>query len=252
MRIDLNADVGESLGPWPMGEDECLIPLVTSVNIAGGLHAGDPRTIERTIALAIAADAAIGAHPGYPDLVGFGRRELAMAADDLEASIIYQVGAVAAFARAAGRDLRHVKTHGALYNQAARHPAIAEVVVRATQRLSRELIVVGPGGSALAAAAAEAGAPWAAEGFPDRAYEADGSLRSRRLPGAMVLDPAIAADRALRMVRDGTVVAVDGSVVPVAPDTICLHGDAPGAPERAAALRRVLAEAGIEVRALGH
>ncbi len=251
MRIDLNADVGESLGPWPMGEDERLIPLVTSVNIACGLHAGDPRTIERTVALAIASGAAIGAHPGYPDLVGFGRRELAMAADDLEASIIYQVGAVAAFARAAGQDLRHVKAHGALYNQAARDPDIAEVVVRATQRMSRELTVVGPGGSALASAAAAAGAPWAAEGFPDRAYETDGSLRSRRLADAMILDPAIAADRAVGMVRDGTVVAVDGSVLQVAPDTICLHGDALGAPERAAALRRALAEAGIEVRALG-
>jgi 5-oxoprolinase (ATP-hydrolysing) subunit A len=159
MRIDLNADVGESLGPWPMGDDERLIPLVTSVNIACGFHAGDPRTIERTVALAIAAGAALGAHPGYPDLVGFGRRELAMAADDLEASIVYQVGAVAAFVRAAGQDLRHVKAHGALYNQAAREPRIAEVLVRATRRLSRELTVVGPGGSALAAAAAAAGAP---------------------------------------------------------------------------------------------
>lgn len=251
MRIDLNADVGESYGPWFLGEDDRLIPLVTSVNIACGFHAGDPRTIERTVALAAASGVAIGAHPGFPDLVGFGRRELAMAPDDLEAAIIYQVGAVAAFARAAGHDLRHVKAHGALYNQAARDRAIAATIVRATRRVSRELTVVGPPGSALAAAATEAGVPWAAEGFPDRAYEADGSLRSRRLPDAMILEPALAAERAVSMVRDGNVAAVDGSIVDVIPATLCLHGDAPGAADRAMALRRALAEAGVEVRALG-
>lgn len=248
MRIDLNADVGESLGPWPMGDDERLIPLVTSVNIACGFHAGDPRTIERTVGLAVAAGAAVGAHPGYPDLAGFGRRDLAMTPDDLEAAVIYQVGAVATFARAAGVDLRHVKAHGALYNRAARDPVAADAVVRASRRVSPALIIVGPAGSALAAAAASAGSPWAAEGFPDRAYEPDGALRSRRHPDAMVLDPTVVAERAVRMVRDGTVVAVDGSIVRVEPDTLCLHGDAPGAPDRATALRRALADAGIEVR----
>ena len=251
MRIDLNADVGESLGLWPMGDDAALIPLVSSVNIACGFHAGDPRTIERTVALAVASGAAIGAHPGYPDLVGFGRRDMAMAPDDLEAAIVYQVGAVAAFARAAGSGLVHVKAHGALYNRAARDPATAEAIVRATRRVSGELIVVGPGGSVLEAAAVSAGSPWAAEAFPDRAYEADGSLRSRRLADALVLDPGTAAERAVRMVRDGEVIAVDGSTLRVSPATLCLHGDAPGAPVRVAALRRAFAEAGIEVRALG-
>ena len=248
MRIDLNADVGESLGPWPMGDDAHLIPLVTSVNIACGFHAGDPRTIERTVALGVSAGTAIGAHPGYPDLVGFGRRDLAMAAEDLEAAIVYQVGALATFARAAGVDLHHVKAHGALYNRAAADRAVADAIVRAVRRVSPALVLVGPAGSALAEAAGTAGSPWAAEGFPDRAYEPDGSLRSRRQPDAMVLDPAAVAERAVRMVRDGVVLAVDGSAVRVAPDTLCLHGDAPGAPERAVALRRAMADAGIEVR----
>jgi UPF0271 protein len=251
MRIDLNADVGESFGPWSMGDDDALIPLVTSVNVACGFHAGDPRTIERTVATAIAAGAAIGAHPGYPDLAGFGRREMALAADDLEAAIVYQVGALAAFVRAAGAELWHVKAHGALYNRAARDPVAAEAIVRATKRISAALIVIGPEGSALADAAAVSGSPWAAEGFPDRAYEADGSLRSRLLPDALVLDPAAAAERAVRMVRDGTVGAIDGTEIEIAPDTLCLHGDAPGAPARASALRRALIAAGIEVRALG-
>ena len=209
MRIDLNADVGESLGPWPMGDDEHLIPLVSSVNIACGFHAGDPRTIERTVAIAVAAGVAIGAHPGYPDLVGFGRRDIAMAAVDLEAAVVYQVGAVAAFARAAGTELHHVKAHGALYNRAARDPATAEAIVRGTRRVSVELVIVGPPRSSLADAAAAAGSPWAAEGFPDRAYEADGSLRSRNLPDALVLEPAVAAARAILMARDGRVAAVD-------------------------------------------
>ena len=251
MRIDLNADVGESLGPWPMGDDEHLIPLVSSVNIACGFHAGDPRTIERTVAIAVAAGVAIGAHPGYPDLVGFGRRDIAMAAVDLEAAVVYQVGAVAAFARAAGTELHHVKAHGALYNRAARDPATAEAIVRGTRRVSAELVIVGPPQSSLADAAAAAGSPWAAEGFPDRAYEADGSLRSRNLPDALVLEPAVAAARAILMARDGRVAAVDGSEIEMRVATLCLHGDAPGATARAAALRAALAEAGIEVRRFG-
>ena len=251
MRIDLNADVGESLGPWPMGEDNRLIPLVTSVNVACGFHAGDPRTIERTIALALAAGASVGAHPGYPDLAGFGRRDLAMTSTDLEAAIVYQVGAVAAFARAAGTELRHVKAHGALYNRAARDRATADAIVRGTRRISTGLIVVGPGGSALEAAVKAAGSPWAAEAFPDRAYEADGSLRSRQHDDAMVLDPDVVAERAVDMARDGFVIAIDGSTLSVAPDTLCLHGDAPGAAARAAAIRRAFDAAGIDVRPLG-
>jgi len=246
--IDLNADVGESLGPWPMGEDEALIPLVSSVNVACGAHAGDPRTIERTIRLAATAGAAVGAHPGYPDLLGFGRRDLAMDPADLEASIVYQVGAVAAFARDAGVEVHHVKPHGALYNAAARDPRLAETVARAIRRCAMAALVCGPPGSALLAAAEAAGLATVAEAFPDRAYEPDGSLRSRRLPGAVLVDPAAVAERALELARDGRIVATDGSEIAVAAQTLCLHGDTPGAAEHARAVRAALASAGIEVR----
>jgi UPF0271 protein len=251
MRIDLNADVGESLGPWPMGEDAALIPLVSSVNIACGFHAGDPATIERTVALAIAAGAAIGAHPGYPDLAGFGRRDMAMSPSDLEAAVVYQVGAVAAFAKAAGGELRHVKAHGALYNRAAVDPATAEAVARAVRRCGSELVLVGLAGSQLLAAGVAAGLRVAAEAFPDRAYEPDGTLRSRSLTGAVLTDSAAIARRAVGMARDGRAEAVDGSVIALRPDTICLHGDTPGAAEHARAVRAALEAAGVAVLALG-
>jgi UPF0271 protein len=179
--IDLNADVGESFGPWPMGEDERLIPLVSSVNVACGFHAGDPATIERTVRLAVASRAAVGAHPGYPDLAGFGRRDLAMPGAELEAAILYQLGAVAAFARDAGVELHHVKPHGALYNAAARDAAIAETIVRAVRRWSRDLLLYGLAGSVVLDVARAAGQPIVGEAFPDRAYEADGRFdRARR------------------------------------------------------------------------
>jgi UPF0271 protein len=249
VRIDLNADVGESLGPWPMGDDAALIPLVTSVNVACGAHAGDPLTIERTVRLAASHGVAVGAHPGYPDLVGFGRRDLDMAADELEASIVYQVGAVAAFAADAGVPLRHVKPHGALYNAAARDPALAAVVARAVSRVSPALALVGLAGSALVDAGRAAGLRTAEEAFADRSYEADGSLRSRRLEGAVHSDAAMVAAQAVSIVRDGRVTAHDGSAVAVRADTICLHGDSPGAVAFAQAVREALAAAGITVAA---
>jgi UPF0271 protein len=245
--IDLNADVGESLGSWPMGDDEHLIPLVSSVNVACGFHAGDPLTIERTIRLAIAAEAAIGAHPGYPDLVGFGRRDLAMAPDELEAALIYQIAAVAGMTRAAAVELRHVKPHGALYNRAAHDERLADSIARAVRRLSPELILVGLAGSRLVEAGRAAGLPVAEEAFPDRAYEPDGSLRSRRLPGAVITDSAAIAARAVEMARDGTVTATDDSVIPLRADTICLHGDTPGAAEHARAVRHALEAAGVAI-----
>lgn len=251
MTIDLNADVGESLGPWSMGDDAALIPLVTSVNVACGFHAGDPRIIERTVGLAVAAGAAIGAHPGYPDLVGFGRRDLAMVPADLEAAIVYQVGAVAAFARAAGTELRHVKAHGALYNRAAVDPETAAAVAGAVRRCSPDLVLVGLAGSELLRAGVDAGLRVAAEAFPDRAYERDGTLRSRSLPGAVLTDGDAIAERAVRMARDGVVIAADGSRVRLRADTLCLHGDAPGAVEHARAVRAALEAAGIAVRRVG-
>jgi UPF0271 protein len=251
VRVDLNADVGESVGPWPMGDDERLIPLVTSVNVACGAHAGDPLTIDRTIRAAVSNGVAVGAHPGYPDLVGFGRRDLDMAPDELEASLVYQIGALAAFARAAGTALRHVKPHGALYNLAAREPAVAATVARAVGRVSADLVLVGLAGSAMLTAAADAGLASAAEAFADRAYEADGRLRSRRLPGAVLASPEVAAAQALSIVRDGCVTSHDGQVVAVRADTICIHGDTPAAAAIAEAIRATLANAGVTIAALG-
>ena len=250
-RIDLNADAGESFGSWPMGADAELVPLVTSVNVACGFHAGDPLTIVRTVRLALDHGAAVGAHPGYPDLVGFGRRAMDLAPDELEATVLYQVAALAGIARAEGGRLTHVKAHGALYNRAAVDPAVAAPIARAVARLDGSLRLVGPPGSALLAAGAAAGLACLAEAFADRAYEPDGSLRSRRLPGALHLDPAAAAAQAVDIARDGRVTAFDGSVLPLVADTLCVHGDTPGAATIAAAVRRALAAAGVETRSPG-
>jgi UPF0271 protein len=250
VRIDLNADVGESYGPWVMGADEALMPHVTSANVACGAHAGDPLTMQRTVRLAKAHGLALGAHPGYPDRDGFGRRDLAMEADELEASLLAQLGALCAFADTEGMALVHVKAHGALYNAAARDRVLADVVARAIRRFDRSLVLVGLAGSALIDAAQAAGLAAAAEAFADRAYEPDGSLRSRALPGSLHTDPATAAAQAVGIAREGAVSAHDGSRVTVAADTICLHGDTPGAPAIAAAVRAALEAVGIDVAPL--
>jgi UPF0271 protein len=247
-KIDLNADVGESFGPWSMGDDERLIPLVSSVNIACGAHAGDPVTIARTVRLALANGVAIGAHPGYPDLAGFGRRDLDMTTEELEASLIVQIGAVQAIARSESASVRHVKPHGALYNRAAREVALATTVAAAIARLEPDLILVGLAGSALLDAGRAAGLEVRAEGFADRAYEADGSLRDRRKPDA-ILSPAAAAAQAVAIARDGSVQIAHGRRVAIDADTICLHGDGPETYATAVAVRAALAAAGIEVGA---
>jgi UPF0271 protein len=250
MRMDLNADVGESLGAWSLGDDEALIPLVSSVNVAAGLHAGDPSTIARTVALAARHGVAVGAHPGYPDLGGFGRRALALSPEEIEASVLYQVGAVAAFARAARVELRHVKAHGALYTRASHDEAAAAAVARAVAAWSRELVLFALAGSALVSAGADAGLVVAEEAFADRAYEADGTLRSRERDGAVLEEPAAAARQALAIVR-GSVTAWAGTPVAVRADTICVHGDLPGAAARGRAVREALQGAGVEIRAPG-
>ncbi len=246
--IDLNADVGESLGPWPMGADAALILLVTSVNVACGFHAGDPAGIRATIRLALEAGVTVGAHPGYPDLVGFGRRAMAMSPDDLEASVLYQVAAVAGITRAEGGVMRHVKPHGALYHRVATDEAAATAFATAIERFDPSLVVVAPPGAALLRAAGGIGLRTLVEGFADRAYEPDGRLRSRDLPGALHGDPAVAAAQAVSIARDGLATTSDGSRVAVPAGTLCIHGDTPGAPAIAAAVRRALADAGIEVR----
>jgi UPF0271 protein len=246
-QIDLNADVGESFGPWPMGDDERLIPLVSSVNIACGAHAGDPATILRTVRLAIANKAAIGAHPGYPDLAGFGRRDMDIAADELAASLIVQIGAILAAARSEGAPVRHVKPHGALYNRAAHDTAVAATIAGAIARLDRQLILVGLAGSRLLEAGLAAGLAVRAEGFADRAYESDGSLRDRRRDDAL-LGPEAAAAQAVAIARDRSVTTRDGRTITIEADTICLHGDGPAAVATALAIRTALAAAAIDVR----
>lgn len=235
MRIELNCDAGEGEGGLAGGHDAALIPLVSAVNVACGAHAGDAATIARTIALAIDSGVAIGAHPSYPDREGFGRRHLDLEPDALEATLVTQIETVAAIARSRGAAIRHVKVHGALYNEAATDPVLAGQVVRAIARVSPDLCVVGPPASRLLAAAEAAGSPTMAEGFADRAYEPDGSLRSRTLPGAVHTDPAVAARQAVELVGSGRFA------------TLCIHGDTPGAPAIAAAVRAALTASGHEI-----
>jgi 5-oxoprolinase (ATP-hydrolysing) subunit A len=248
-RIDLNADMGESVGPWSMGDDAALVRLVTSVNVACGFHAGDPVTIRRTVRLALDAGALVGAHPGYPDLVGFGRRAMDLDPEELEAAVLYQVAALDGIVRAEGGRLAHVKPHGALYHRAAADGATAAAVVAAVARIDDRLRLVGPAGSTLLVAAAERGLRTTREAFADRAYEPDGRLRGRNLPGALHTEPSAAAVQAVSIARDGVVLAADGSPLPMEADTLCIHGDTPGAAAIARAVRGALLGAGIAVRA---
>jgi 5-oxoprolinase (ATP-hydrolysing) subunit A len=250
MEVDLNADVGESFGRWHLGDDAAVIPHVTSASIACGYHAGDPGVMRAAVVMAREAGVAVGAHPGLPDLAGFGRRSMAVSPRETEDLVLYQIGALAALAAAEGVRLRHVKPHGALYNMAARDPELASAVARAVAAFDPTIIVLGPPGSELTQAAAAAGLATASEGFADRAYEPDGSLAPRSRPGA-VLDsvPAI-VERAVRLVRQGAVTATDGSELAIRIDTICIHGDTPGAAELGQRLRTALEAAGVAVRPL--
>jgi 5-oxoprolinase (ATP-hydrolysing) subunit A len=250
MRIDLNSDVGETFGAWPMGNDVDLMPSVTSANVACGFHAGDPTTMRRTVRLARQHGVAIGAHPGFPDLIGFGRREIKTTPQDVEDFVLYQVAAIAGVAAAEGLHLQHVKPHGALYNMACRDRGLADAIARAVVALNRELILFGLPNSELLRAGEAAGLRVAAEAFADRAYESDGSLASRHKPGSVIHDRASVVARAIRMVKDRTVVALDGSTIAFESETICLHGDTEGAAELARAIRRGLEEAGVSVRSL--
>ena len=247
MRIDLNSDLGESFGPWPMGQDAALMDSISSANVACGFHAGDPGTMRATIALAREKGVAIGAHPGFQDLAGFGRREMKATPAEVEDLVLYQVSALAGMASAQGVRLQHVKAHGALYNMACRDGALAEAIARAVAALDPSLILFGLPNSELLRAGQAAGLRVAAEVFADRAYDPDGSLTSRAKPGSVIHDTQKVVDRAIKMVRDNKVIAVDGSTIALQADTICLHGDTPGAAEHARALRRGLEGAGISV-----
>jgi UPF0271 protein len=248
--IDLNCDMGESFGAWTMGQDEALLDLVTSANIACGFHAGDPPTMLRTARMAAAKGVALGAHPSLPDLQGFGRRTMAITPEEARGLILYQVGALDACARAAGTRLHHVKPHGALYNMAARDRALADAIAGAVRDFDPSLILMGLSGSHSIKAGRDAGLKCASEVFADRGYEADGSLSPRGEPGAMITDEAVATSRVLRMVLEGVVQCRTGADVAIQADTVCIHGDQPGALVFARRLRGALEAAGIEVRAI--
>lgn len=249
--VDLNCDMGESFGAYRIGADDEVLPHVTSANIACGFHGGDPAVMRRTVAAAKAHGVAVGAHPGLPDLVGFGRRAMDITPEEAYDLVVYQVGALAAFAAAAGVTLSHVKPHGALYNMAAATPALAESIARAVRDVDAGLALFGLAGSHLVRAGEAAGLRTASETFADRAYMADGSLVSRKRPDAMVTDALEAVRRAVRMVREGVVRAVSGEAVMIRADTICIHGDGAHAAELARALREGLEQEGITVRAVG-
>ncbi|ALV06643.1 LamB/YcsF family protein [Roseateles depolymerans] len=249
MNIDLNSDLGESFGAWRMGDDAAMLAIVSSANVACGFHAGDPAGILATLRSAAAHGVSVGAHVAYPDLAGFGRRNMDLASADLQASVIYQIGALQGLAAAAGTRVRYVKPHGALYNFIAHDARQAADVIAAVKAVDASLGLVVLAGSALAGWAREAGLRTVEEAFADRGYRADGSLVPRNQPGAVLHDPDAIAERMLQLAREGTVTAVDGSVVRVHAQSICVHGDSPGAVAMAQRLRERLTAEGIAIRA---
>jgi UPF0271 protein len=247
--IDLNCDMGESFGAYSIGADAAVMPSISSANVACGYHGGDPGVMRKTVRLARDAGVSVGAHPGFPDRAGFGRRDMTLSPAEVEDMVLYQVGALAAIARSEGVELRHVKAHGALYNMAARDRALADAIARATRAFERGLVLFGLPGSELLRAGRDAGLAVASEGFADRAYEPDGSLTPRSRTGAVIHDAAQVVARAVRMVTEGRVVATDGSEMALRVDTLCVHGDTPGADELTRVLRAGLERAGIVIRA---
>ncbi len=247
--IDLNCDMGESYGAWKMGDDAAIMPLVSSANVAAGFHGGDPATIRETVRLAVSHGVAVGAHPSLPDLAGFGRRTMKITPREAYDLVIYQAGAVAAFARAAGTRLHHVKAHGAFYNMAAKDVGLADAIAAAVRDLGGDVLLYGLSGSAMIDAAARHGVRAVAEVFADRSYEDDGTLTPRDQPGAMITDEHASVAQVLQMVERGTVRSRSGIEVPVAAGTLCLHGDQPGAVAFARALRATFEARGIEVAA---
>ncbi|HEY7995109.1 MAG TPA: 5-oxoprolinase subunit PxpA [Candidatus Eremiobacteraceae bacterium] len=250
LRIDLNCDAGESFGVWTLGDDDAMFEVVTSANIACGFHAGDPSTMESTVRSAVRHCVAIGAHPSYPDLQGFGRRTMRISPAEAEAFVLYQIGALQAVAQANGARLTHVKPHGALYNDAARDRSLADAIAAAARR-SGDLGLVGLAGSAFAEAAKSAGVRFIAEGFCDRAYGDDGHLVSRSVAGSLITDPKTAANQAVDIAVRGLVRSSAGTEVAVAAQTLCIHGDTPGAIDIARAVRAALEAAGVRIASPG-
>lgn len=249
--VDMNSDLGESFGNYKLGMDDKILEIVTSANIACGFHAGDPSVMKKTVALAVKNGAVLGAHPGYPDLVGFGRRKMDIAPSDVYNMVVYQVGALAAFAKAAGTRLQHVKPHGAMYNMAAKDAKLAEAIAQAVYDVDKDLILYAQGGTESIKAAEKIGLRTASEVFADRSYQDDGTLTPRSQPGAMITDEEKSIAQVLSMVLEGKVTALSGKVIPVKADSICLHGDGPKALVFANKIRSVLLENGVKVAASG-
>lgn len=246
--IDINSDLGESFGAWSMGDDDAMLDIVTSANVACGFHAGDPAGILRTLKAAAARQVSIGAHVSYPDKVGFGRRNMDVASDELTADVIYQIGALQGLAQAAGTCVSYVKPHGALYNTIAHDRRQALAVIAAIRAVDPGLVLVALAGSSLIELAREEGLTCVAEAFADRAYTPEGTLVSRREPGAVLHDPQLIGQRMLRLVKEGTLEAIDGSITRIQADSICVHGDSPAAVAMARELRRVLEQANMQLQ----
>lgn len=247
--IDLNSDLGESFGPWPMGDDAAMLDIVTSANVACGFHAGDPAGILTTLQRATERGVAVGAHPGYRDLVGFGRRNMTPSADELTADVIYQIGALQALARAAGTKVRYVKPHGALYNTIAQDPVQAAAVIEALTRTAPDLPLMALAGSPIVEQARKAGLTVICEAFADRAYLPNGALAPRSLAGSVIHDPELISARILRMINEQVIEAVDGTLVPIEAQSICVHGDNSAAVAIAGHLRSSLTAAGVTLKA---
>ncbi|WP_299754795.1 5-oxoprolinase subunit PxpA [uncultured Pontibacter sp.] len=250
LTVDLNCDMGESFGSWNMGNDSELLHYVSSANIACGFHAGDPATMKKTVRLALVKKVAIGAHPGLPDLVGFGRREMAVSAAEVYDMVLYQVGALAAIAKAEGASLHHVKPHGALYNMAATNQQLAEAIADAVSKINPELILYGLAGSELVKAGGKFGLRTANEVFADRTYQQNGTLTPRSQPNALITDDKQAVQQVLRMVQEGKVQSRQGTEVRIQADTVCIHGDGPHALPFAKLIRERLISEGIHISAL--
>jgi UPF0271 protein len=252
VKTDINCDLGEMSDTGYTPGDEAVMPFITSANIACGLHAGSPLTMERTVLLARKHHVAVGAHPGYPDREGFGRKNIALSQEELRATILYQVGALKTISEAYGIKLQHVKCHGALYNEASVNYDMAIIIAEAVRDIDPSLIIVGLSGSEMLRAAEQIGLMTASEVFADREYNDDGSLVARSLPGAVLHDKRIVTHRAVKMVKDRSVISVSGKVIPLQADTICIHGDNPQAPELAKELINALRSAGTDVKPMGH
>lgn len=250
-RVDLNCDLGESFGAYTIGCDELVIPLVSSANVACGFHASDPVVMEKTVVMAAGAGIGVGAHPGFPDLMGFGRRNMVITPAEARAYTLYQLGALSGFCRAKGIVLQHVKPHGALYNMAGKDYALARGICEAIKDFDPSLIVLALSGGELLRCARDMGLRAASEVFADRGYEEDGSLVNRKKEGAMITDENVAIERVVRMIREKTVTAVTGKDIPIEADSVCVHGDGPKALAFVEKTRAALTQQGIEIRPLG-